>query len=221
MLLFHQITVDTYKFATYGEINPAPFQIVTFPFLFAVMYGDYGHGSIFFLLGLVLCAFNSKLKENHAMKGLLATRYFWLMMGFFSMYQGLIYNEFFAVPNDWFGTCFNLNSYDATADDPRIDYKNGNPDCVYAFGMDPTWTLSSNYLTFTNNIKEKLSVIIAYFHLNFGIFLQGMNCVYFGDWKKLSFNVITGFFIFLALIGYMIVLIYVKWWVPVYSYAPV
>lgn len=25
MLEFHQITVDTYKFATYGEINPAIF----------------------------------------------------------------------------------------------------------------------------------------------------------------------------------------------------
>lgn len=62
MLEFHQISVDTYKFATYGEINPAIFQIVTFPFLFAVMYGDYGHGSIFFLLGVCLCAFSDKIR---------------------------------------------------------------------------------------------------------------------------------------------------------------
>ena len=61
MLAFHQITVDTYKYATYGEINPAIFQIVTFPFLYAVMYGDYGHGSVFFALGCVLCLFNKKL----------------------------------------------------------------------------------------------------------------------------------------------------------------
>jgi hypothetical protein len=45
--------------------------------------------------------------------------------------------------------------------------------------MDPSWTLSANYLTFTNNIKEKLSVIIAYFHLNFGIILKAMNMIYF------------------------------------------
>jgi len=45
--------------------------------------------------------------------------------------------------------------------------------------MDPTWALSQNYLTFTNNIKEKLSVIIAYFHLNFGIVLKAMNLIYF------------------------------------------
>jgi len=110
------------------------------------------------------------------------TRYFWLMMGFFSIYHGLIYNEFFAVPHDWFGTCYDPNTWSPT--DPLrkdIQYKDGN-DCVYKFGMDPSWTLSANYLTFTNNIKEKLAVIIAYFHLNFGIFLQGMNCVYFGKW---------------------------------------
>ena len=102
------------------------------------------------------------------MKGLLLTRYFWLMMGFFSIYHGLIYNEFFAVPNDWFGTCFDPKTFDDGNKD--IQYKNGN-DCVYKFGMDPSWPLALNYLTFTNNIKEKLAVIIAYFHLNFGIAL--------------------------------------------------
>ena len=56
------MTVDTYKFATYGEINPAIFQVVTFPFLYAVMYGDYGHGFIFFMLGASLCMFETKLR---------------------------------------------------------------------------------------------------------------------------------------------------------------
>jgi len=84
--------------------------------------------------------------------------------------------------------------------------------------MDPLWTISTNYLTYTNNIKEKLSVIIAYFHLNFGIFLNALNCIHRGDWKRLIFDIFTGFFIFLGLIGFMIVLIYVKWWFPVNPY---
>ena len=210
-----------YKFATYGEINPAVFQVVTFPFLFAVMYGDYGHGMIFFAIGAAMCLFEEKLKRNPAMKGLLVTRYFWLMMGFFAIYQGLIYNEFFAIPHNWFGTCYDINSYDAS--DPakdKIVYSNypEEKDCVYKFGMDPSWALSSNYLTYTNNIKEKLSVIIAYFHLNFGIFLNALNCIHRGDWKRLIFDIFTGFFIFLGLIGFMIVLIYVKWWFPVNPY---
>ena len=49
------------------------------------------------------------------MKGLAMTRYFWLMMGFFAIYQGLLYDEFFAIPNDWFGTCYEPKMFNNTA----------------------------------------------------------------------------------------------------------
>lgn len=45
-----------------------------------------------------------------------------------------------------------------------------------------------------------------------------MNAIYFRQYKKLFFDIFTGVFIFLGLIGYMIVLIYAKWWYPLYSY---
>lgn len=51
-----------------------------------------------------------------------------------------------------------------------------------------------------------------------GIFINALNCIYYKQWQKLTFDIITGFFIFLGLIGYMIVLIYVKWWFPVHIY---
>lgn len=56
-----QLITNTYGVPTYGEANPATFAIVTFPFLFAVMFGDYGHGSLLLFMGTMLVLFNDTL----------------------------------------------------------------------------------------------------------------------------------------------------------------
>lgn len=99
---------NTYGIPTYGEVNPAVFTVVTFPFLFAIMFGDYGHGSIILFLGAVLCLFNERLKKT-SLKFLGPFRYMLFLIGLFSCFVGLIYNEWFAIPYDWFGTCYDVN----------------------------------------------------------------------------------------------------------------
>ena len=51
------------RVARYQEANPGCFTIVTFPFLFAVMFGDWGHG-IALLGGALYLIIKEKHYEN-------------------------------------------------------------------------------------------------------------------------------------------------------------
>ena len=50
--------------ARYREVNPAVFTIVTFPFLFAVMFGDVGHGLLMLLFASWLVLSEKKLARQ-------------------------------------------------------------------------------------------------------------------------------------------------------------
>jgi V-type H+-transporting ATPase subunit a len=95
-----QLIVDTYGVPKYKEANPALFCTVTFPFLFAVMFGDVMHGSM--LLAIALWVYFSG-PSNPAYPG----RYFLLLMGIFATYTGVIYNDYASVPLYLFGdSCY-------------------------------------------------------------------------------------------------------------------
>ncbi|KAH9607909.1 hypothetical protein KSS87_008480 [Heliosperma pusillum] len=101
-----QEIVDAYGIASYQEANPAVYTVVTFPFLFAVMFGDWGHGICLLFLALFLIARESKYssqKLGSFMEMLFGGRYVVLLMSLFSIYCGLLYNEFFSVPFHIFG----------------------------------------------------------------------------------------------------------------------
>ena len=59
-----QTIIDAYGVATYREVNPAPFAIITFPFLFAVMFGDLGHGFIVTLLATLMVYYAKPLAKK-------------------------------------------------------------------------------------------------------------------------------------------------------------
>merc|ERR1712137_798740 len=49
-----QDIINTYGIPKYQEANPALLTIVTFPFIFGMMYGDIGHGSMLLMAGIWL-----------------------------------------------------------------------------------------------------------------------------------------------------------------------
>ena len=51
--LIPQLIVDTFGIPRYKEVNPGYFTIITFPFLFGVMFGDIGHSLFLFCLQFI------------------------------------------------------------------------------------------------------------------------------------------------------------------------
>jgi V-type H+-transporting ATPase subunit a len=58
-----QELIDSYGVASYQEVNPALFATVTFPFLFAVMFGDLGHAILMTTAAFFMILFEKKLAK--------------------------------------------------------------------------------------------------------------------------------------------------------------
>ena len=200
-----QMIVDTYGTPRYKEINPGYFTIITFPFLFGVMFGDIGHSLFLLCLSIYLFIQNKSLsKSSNSMVQVLAqSRYFILLMGFFALYCGLLYNDFLSVPI-YFSSCY--NKYGKSG-----EYLDKKKDCKYKFGVDPVWIISNNELTFVNSLKMKFSVIIGVFQMSMGIVLKGLNAIYDKNLVDCLFVFIPQLIFMLILFGYMDALIFLKW----------
>ncbi|KAE8673646.1 V-type proton ATPase subunit a1 [Hibiscus syriacus] len=73
----YQEIVDAYGVARYQEANPAVYTVVTFPFLFAVMFGDWGHGICLLLGALVLISRESRLSTQACLQTYLSLEALW------------------------------------------------------------------------------------------------------------------------------------------------
>ncbi|NWX20090.1 VPP1 ATPase, partial [Aegotheles bennettii] len=222
-----QNIVDAYGIGTYREINPAPYTIITFPFLFAVMFGDFGHGILMTLIAVWMVFRESRIlsqkSDNEMFNMVFSGRYIILLMGLFSTYTGLIYNDCFSKSLNLFGSSWSVrpmfssrgNWTDAVIEttpllqlDPAVAGVFGGP---YPFGIDPIWNIASNKLAFLNSFKMKMSVILGIIHMLFGVTLSLLNHIYF----KKPLNIYLGFIpemIFMSsLFGYLVILIFYKW----------
>jgi V-type H+-transporting ATPase subunit a len=184
-----QNIVDSYGVANYREIHPYPFTIITFPFLFAVMFGDAGHGLIMLCFALYMVLREKQLKNfgknNEVWVIFFGGRYIILLMAIFSIYTGFIYNDVFSRSLNIFGSSWRVgvgNDYDFSREtvfnmnpDPNPGNNtmfNGQP---YPIGLDPIWQMTINKITFTNSLKMKFSIIIGIMQMFFGLMLAFLN----------------------------------------------
>jgi len=103
------VLIQTYGVPRYRECNPAFPSIITFPFLFGVMYGDLVHGLFVFAIALWFIIYEGSFRGKklaEPMNYLYYGRYMVLLMSMFAMYCGFCYNEYmslsFAIwPTGW------------------------------------------------------------------------------------------------------------------------
>lgn len=199
-----QNIVESYGVAHYREANPTVFAVITFPFIFAVMFGDVGHGILLTLAAVLFVAKEKELSKgplNEMIKTAFDGRYVLLLMGLFSIYTGALYNEAFSVAMD-FGSHFKYHGNDTTA-----TFDGG----VYGFGVDPAWNGAQNSLNFYNSVKMKLSIILGVTQMCLGIFLSLFNGLYFKKPLDIQFEFIPQIIFMLSLFGYLVFMIIYKW----------
>ncbi|KAF7829615.1 V-type proton ATPase subunit a3-like [Senna tora] len=207
-----QEIVDAYGVAKYREANPGVYTIITFPFLFAVMFGDWGHGICLLLATLYFIIREKKFssqKLGDIIEMTFGGRYVIMMMALFSIYTGLIYNEFFSVPFELFAPsaygCRDLSCRDAST----IGLIKVHD--TYPFGVDPKWHGTRSELPFLNSLKMKMSIILGVVQMNLGIVLSYYNAKYFGNEINIWYQFVPQIIFLNSLFGYLSLLIIVKW----------
>ncbi|KAB0392534.1 hypothetical protein E2I00_018057, partial [Balaenoptera physalus] len=222
-----QNIVDAYGVGSYREMNPAPYTIITFPFLFAVMFGDCGHGIVMLLAALWMVLNERRLLSQKTTNEIWNTffhgRYLILLMGIFSIYTGLIYNDCFSKSFNIFGSSWSVQpmfrngtwNTQVMETNPHLQLDpavpgvySGNP---YPFGIDPIWNLASNKLTFLNSYKMKMSVILGIVQMVFGVILSLFNHIFFRNTLNIILQFIPEMIFILCLFGYLVFMIIFKW----------
>lgn len=211
-----QNIVNAYGVSNYREANPAPYTIITFPFLFAVMFGDAGHGFLMFLFALWMVLNEKKFSKEKSKGEIWSTffngRYIILLMGLFSVYTGLIYNDIFSKSVNIFGSSWKaINVTDVKDTVFQLNSSTSYSKHPYPFGLDPVWQLAKNKILFTNSYKMKLSIILGISQMLFGVILSAWNYCYFRNYTSIFYEFIPQVLFLLTIFGYLVGLIIAKW----------
>lgn len=107
-------------------------------------------------------------------------RYIILLMGLFSIYAGIIYNDIFSKSVNIFGSSWAISYNESTVEgNPELQLHPGHnfKEHPYPMGLDPVWMLARNKIVFQNSFKMKLSIIFGVVHMMFGVCMNIVNIV--------------------------------------------
>nr|KAK5436111.1 H(+)-transporting V0 sector ATPase subunit a [Exophiala xenobiotica] len=204
-----QTIINAYGTAKYQEVNPGLYTIVTFPFLFAVMFGDFGHGTLMAMAASAMIYWEKPLlrsKQDELFAMAFYGRYIMLMMGIFSMYTGLVYNDVFSKGFTPFASAWEYP-------------EDGRPEVTahlkgsyrYPFGLDWAWHGSENDLLFSNSLKMKLSILMGWAHMTYALCFSYINAKHFKSPVDIWGNFLPGMIFFQSIFGYLSFCIVYKW----------
>lgn len=110
------------------------------------MFGDAGHGIILLLFGLYMVLSEKKILakkiDSEIFSIFFAGRYIILLMGIFSIYTGVIYNDIFSKSMNIFGAQWKNKYNMSTIFENELLEMNPNENYLetpYPFGVDPVW----------------------------------------------------------------------------------
>eukprot|EP01063_Lacrimia_lanifica_P010827 TRINITY_DN1758_c0_g1_i1.p1 TRINITY_DN1758_c0_g1~~TRINITY_DN1758_c0_g1_i1.p1 ORF type:complete len:854 (+),score=386.93 TRINITY_DN1758_c0_g1_i1:52-2613(+) len=228
--------VSSYGMPRYKEANPAVFTIVTFPWLFGVMYGDTGHGLIIITVAALFILKEKmlgKMALNEMVEMVFGARYLLLLMGLFATYYGLLYNDTFGVMMEYSESSVKWPAPNAAVNpflsqvpvgcdtascmvchDKSAPVYTGGEYGSPTFGIDVAWAGTGRKLEVYNSFKMKSAIVIGVLQMTLGLIIQFFNNKYFKDWKHIYFGFIPEVIFLSCTFGYMSFLIILKWLSP-------
>jgi len=184
------------------------------------MFGDSGHGILMALAAFAMIYFEKKLlgkNLNEIFAMAFTGRYVIFLMGLFSIFTGLIYNDFFSktfvypltrfkmVPTGTQATEEGFRNVKGLLRDQDPDYR------AYSFGIDPAWIDAENSLIFLNSYKMKLSIILGVIHMICGVLVNLCNHIYFKEYYLIICKFVPEFLMLTSVFGYLCFTIMYKW----------
>jgi V-type H+-transporting ATPase subunit a len=141
-------------------------------------------------------------------------RYIILLMGAFSIFTGMMYNDIFSRALPFFQSGWEFVVPEDYRGGLLVAQPTGH---TYPFGIDYAWHGTENYLLFTNSYKMKMAVVLGVIHMSFGICMVYYNAKFFQKRIDIIGGFIPQMLFMQVLFGYLVVMILYKWSVDWYE----